>query len=369
MRHCLIFLISLLAFSSGKSQFPDLSFFEGPPRSTFNNDFVALPDTGWSYNFFTGGHLYGAHANKKTLYPSASFLGNLSRINGRKPSLFVGTGDIMRTSRDSLTRVTLSRVLADLDAPFYNAPGNHDLTDFKAYEKSFGKPQLAFYLRNDLFIILNTEPLLSDGPEFVYGFVEEQKTKAEKRMRPTNNVFVFSHRMPWTVVEEKFSWMDGLANAPIAGKVPVADAERVVEGVTSIPREGDLWWFAGDVGTHWSVPALYAYWEEKDCHFAAAGIGDHGRDALLQVTVKPEGTVSVKPFTLTGEPLPPLEELGQTHWEKERSTTKAGKEKEPGRLQLLLKKRSLWLGLILGGLLGLLLGWLLRGRMKKSAKQ
>lgn len=355
-------LVGLLCWPFGlAAQFADLAFFEGPPRSPFNGSFVDLPAEGWSYSFMTGGHLYGAHANKKSLYPAASFLGNLSRINGKRPDLFVATGDILRTSRDSLMRITLKRVLKDLDAPFYNAPGNHDLIDFKAYERDFGEPQMSFYLRDDLFLILNTEPLLSNGPEFVYGYVEEQKAKAEKRSRPVRNVFVFSHRMPWTESVEELAWMDGLVNAAIHGKVPVEDAQRVVDGVAAIPHEGETWWFAGDVGTHWSVPACYGYWPEKDMHFAAAGLGDHENDALLRVTVAPDGKVSAEPFGLNGQAFPDLEQLGEDYWKKEEPAAEASTpEPQVNRWLTVWSKKSFWFGVGLGAVAMFLLSLLLR---------
>ena len=93
----------------------------------------------------TTGHLYGAHENQNSIYPAASFLANTDMINGQSPTVFIATGDIVRSAKDSLATQAWKAAGSMLKAPIYNAPGNHDLDDPAAYRKAFGSDQSSFF--------------------------------------------------------------------------------------------------------------------------------------------------------------------------------------------------------------------------------
>ncbi len=364
------FLVALLGAtvllpSFAKAQF-DLSFFEFPPRSPINNAAITLPDSGWSYNFMTTGHLFGAHENRNSIYPAASFLANVDMINGQSPTVFIATGDIVRSAKDSLATQGWRTAGQLLKAPIYNAPGNHDLDDEQAYKKAFGSLQSSFFIRDDLFVLLNSEFLKEGKAEKLNSFIAREAEKATKRVQPVRHLFVFSHRMLAPLCNPDLSALDALANEPFSGKVSPEEACEIFKALKAIPHTGEFWNFSGDVGTHWSVPALYGFDELNECHVLATGVGDTDEDRVAKVTVSYDGKVTAEVLPLFPEGrTQPAEDFTASFWQKSRGVEQVDETTSENWMLAQFRKASFWGGVGSGIVLSLV-GFLLLRRFRRN---
>ncbi|MEM0997044.1 MAG: hypothetical protein AAGN35_08195 [Bacteroidota bacterium] len=341
-------------------------FFEFPPASPFNRRAVQPPDSAWSYTFLAGGHLYGAHENERSIYPAASLLANFKRMSASPATFLVALGDIMRNSGDSAMIRATATAFAGLEMPVFNAPGNHDLRDRAAYEKAFATGganaffkfpgsanQVGFFIQDDYFVILDTEYLLEEGESSnLFGFIDRESKRLEKRARRPRHVFVFSHRLLWALCESALGPADALANEPIAGIVAQETACKAVKAVTGLPHSGEVYWISGDVGTHWSVPLLYGYDAANQLHVIANGIGDTPEDVLLKVTVSPEGKVALGTYPLSDRKWKAVESYTLDYWQAQPKSSAAG-EGFWAKVIAATSGEVFWLALIAGMVLAL----------------
>lgn len=345
----------------------DLGFLEAPERSQFNLAPFSRPDSGWSYNFITGGHLYGAHGNNHAIYPSSSLLANSGAINGARPSAIIATGDVVRSSKDEAALKGWKEAGSLFKQPIYNAPGNHDLDDPAAYKKAFGKLQYSFFIRDDFFVLLNTEELLKDDPSQLKNFVQKQQDRVKNRPRPVRHLFVFSHRMLAPLCDPSLEAMDGFANESFMDKADHDQACKVFNAVAEIPHEGEWWWFSGDVGTHWSVPGIYGESTVGNCHVLATGMGDTDQDLLAKITVGFDGTISLASLPLyPTQDGPDLKTLTVEHWTAIKAAAPPTADNQ-GSITAVLKKKSFWAGAIAGGTIAALIVLLLVRLSKKKS--
>jgi hypothetical protein len=385
LKKAILFLV-LVLMTTPVSLLKGQGFFEFPPASPFNKRALTAPDSGWSYSFLAGGHLYGAHENNRSVYPAASFLGNIHRLNAN-PSLFlVATGDVIRSAANPAMIEAARSSFTGLNLPVFNAPGNHDLDDRAAYEKAFAivppnglmdlpgsANQLGFFVRDDYFLILDSEYLLHKQASQILSFVARQADRLKKRAKPVRHLFVFSHRLLWALCSEKLAGAENLANEPLGDKVNKDSTCAVMDAVLALPHTGGNYWISGDVGTHFSVPVLYGYDESRNLHAIASGIGDTPNDALLKVTVNPEGKVSLGTLALTTTKWNPVETYTLEYWAKD--DVEEGEDKKPvdapvyenrfvEKVKAVLSGEVFWVALVMGLLLGLLVPRMLR--RKKS---
>lgn len=372
-RHILLLLVSVLVSSGIQSQ----GFFDYPPASPFNKKAVTAPDSGWSYSFLAGGHLYGAHENERSLFPAASLLGNLTRLNANPTKFFIATGDVMRSSKDPATIEATRAAFSGFSEPVFNAPGNHDLDDRDAYEKAFGivssnsffrfpgsANQIGFFMRDDYYLIMDSEYLVEGQASQIFAFLDRELDRLKKRPKKVRHVFVFSHRLLWALCSDEFDGADDLANEPLKGKVDVDSTCAIVDRVLELPHEGETYWISGDVGTHWSVPLLYEEDKAKKLTGIASGIGDTPEDALLKVTVSPVGKVSFGTFALTNASWNPVESYTLAYWEKNKSS-RENSNSDTGflaKIKAAMGGEVFWAALGLGLVLGLVVARFIRKR-------
>lgn len=342
---CLILLALLFGAVQAMGRTKDISISRLEPA-----------DSTGRYSFFTGGHLYGAHGNVHSIYPSASFCAHVHDLALQKPVAFFALGDILRSAKDAEAIAAFKKVASHLDAPFFNAPGNHDLDDPQAYAQAFGPVHQAFWIGKDLLVLLNTEALADPGDPTAESFVGAlERAIGQNEIR---NLLVFSHRNLPAASQAELAEMDDLANAPLAESIDQKRAKVLFESLLEIPYAGERWWFVGDVGTHWSVPLLYG--EVPGLKVVAVGVGDTEEDALLEVVVNENGDVMAKPYPLAGQELGELESYTSGYWKGKGRGKNEGMEWN-GRLSALIGQESFWLGM-LGGILLLASGFFLRRR-------
>ncbi len=355
----------ILLPSLSRGQF-GLSLSELPPFSPINNVAITLPDSSLSYNFMTTGHLFGSHENRNSIYPAASFLSNIDMINSHTPTVFITIGDIIRSATDSLAIQAWQITGRKLNVPVYNAPGNHDLDDgVVAYGKAFGRDQSSFFIRNDFFLLLNTEYLLEGKTAKIKSFIDLETKKATKRAKPVRHLFVFSHRMLAPLCSNDLASLDAYSNDPISDKVNKEDACEIFEKLLEIPRTGEYWHFSGDVGTHWSVPALYGFDVQHHCHLLATGVGDAPEDRIAKVSVSPEGKVTAEVLSLSPTGMTqPATDFTATFWEKNKKQKQLDRVTSKNGILAQFRKVSFWGGVGTGVLLSLLGLFLFRGFFK-----
>lgn len=342
------------------------SFFEFPSASPFNQKVVQPPDSAWSYSFLAGGHLYGAHTNAQSVYPAASFLGNLKRINANPLEMFISLGDLLRTSGDPKVIAATRTATAGLNMAVFNAPGNHDVSDRAAYEAAFSPARNTFFakngdatthfgwfIKNDYYLLLDSELLLEDRADQVEKFVNKELKRVQDRKTPVRNMFVFSHRLLWALCDESLTPADELANEPLRNKVDQASTCALVEKIEAFPHEKSLYWLSGDVGADWSVPLIYAKKQDKNVHYIATGIGDQPDDALLKVTISNEGKVRLKAFPLTDQKWEAVENYTLAYWAKQPRPASAGGDAIGDKVGRMLGGKAFWIGIVGGLLVGI----------------
>lgn len=308
---------------------------------------IQVADSLGAYRFFTGGHLYGAHANARSIYPAASFSANLGRMAAVQPDFFIGLGDLVRDSGSEAQWQAFQQAISQVRSPFFNAPGNHDIIDMGAYTRFLGAENHALRVQGDLFLILNSELLASEHPEQIVNYVEGIISDLEEH--PVRNLFVCSHRAVPALAYPALADMDALSNAPFKDLADLTQAKALVEVLAGIPRSGEWWWFWGDLGAAWSVPQVYGRVDELGLQVAGIGLGDAQEDALLEINVDSEGKVKVELWPLlggSGDSIS-LEKLTAGHWLSEKGPVSGGASLGE-RLKGLARQESFWAGALIG---------------------
>ncbi|MFW5757280.1 MAG: metallophosphoesterase [Bacteroidota bacterium] len=126
----------------------------------------------------------------------------VKRINDLAPDFVITVGDLIEGythSQNEMQRQweTFLRSLQKLEAPFFFAPGNHDITTemlLREWKRRLGHHYYNFYVGNVLFLVLNsTEP-------GVNGFSEKQVNYVSSVLeehRKGDPVFVILHNALW----------------------------------------------------------------------------------------------------------------------------------------------------------------------------
>ena len=304
---CQLLAVSLLIFT------PLVVTAEEFPTS-FNDvslDSIEVhPEKGFS--FLVGGHLYGAPRNIESMYPSSTLLGSIDLINDTQAAFFVGLGDLTRGGTTKEFDLFESGFTDRLAMPFINAIGNHDAKFPSKYERRYGTPYDDFTVGNAAFIVLDTE---RDGGE-IRG---EQWNTFGKRLLELkkdgaiDHIFIFSHKMIWAL-DERFGVFLGWSNAynyPDGTQY----TEQILPLLRTVSEDKPITWISGDTGTRPNASLFYDDQTGTGITLIATGIGDRSEDAIVKVSVSPEGTVGYQPISLTGEELYRMETYALSHWQ------------------------------------------------------
>lgn len=304
-----------------------------------------------AFTFLVGGHLYGAHGN--SVYPAPSLLANLPRINASGAQFFMALGDVVRSAEvdhfDLLQRSFAER----LQMPMLNAAGNHDVSPDRAlYEKRVGPTFFSFSIGSALCVVLDTE--LHRGGKIDGDQMTFLKACFDQALNDANVqcVFVFSHKLVWNRIPG-FEVVYEHANARYRDN---GFAQDVLPQLERLAKHKTVTWMSGDIGTHWSKPLFYQQDARSGVTYAAVGLGDTAADALLEVTVRPDGRVEMSAWSLTAVAAPDLADCGPDDWARDF----ARKPPPESALMRLLRSRALWVGgaagALLAGVAGLWIG-------------
>lgn len=328
------------------------------PPPSLNGKRIQAPDSTGAYSFLTAGHLMGQGSDQWLLYPAGSFVANIDKINRSEASFFVGLGDVIRNSSDSLHVKTFREIFGRLAMPFFNAVGNHDVIVPEDWKKEFGETSYFFDYGGDRFFIIDLEDVSEENQKKTLDLLRNN-IKGKHR-----HVFIFTHRVAFATVFPEVEILNARKNAPFTD----LDLVEYFRELALIMRKGswghNVHWFAGDVGASWSYPAFYYVVPKDTMKYIAIGIGDTPLDQVLQVNVNPEGAVTCNLIPLSGQNIGPLEEQTIEKWEAYfKGKPPAELTGTGARIRRMLTNAPFWIGL--GASLILFGGLFLYGRLRK----
>jgi len=322
--------------------------FAAQIESPFNQRPLNLGEKEQAYSFLVGGHLYGAHG--ASVFPASSLLANIEFINTSGAKFFVSLGDIIRDT-DSLHIANFQNAFAaKLNMPLFNAVGNHDQNRRQLYETQFGQTYFHFAFNREFFIFLDTE--LNTG-----NIAGDQLDSLRQAMRTAianadiHNVFIFSHRLLWCVGNPDYQIVAAHVNEPFPKNNYKDEIEPILFDLANHKR---VYWISGDVGTYWSLPLFYQKVPNHHLTYIAAGIGDTGQDAILQVNVSQSDDVGFAAISLAGQKVYPVEHYGPAYWQNHFGSKPSVLQNTYGKFRRMLVHSYFWTGFLVAIPVGVL---------------
>lgn len=316
-----------------------------------------------SYTILAGGHWYGAHGNAHSIYPATSIWAHLLEIKAANPNLVVALGDVLRSGADTLQIQGFRKLEKAIGAETKVTLGNHDFDLETVLQNKFGEFFESFSRDRNLFLFLNTQWIANGGAKFTADYIATLRsdTAYEK-------VFVFSHHLFWALTEPGFAQMDEFANAAYSKEIETDSANYLYASILEIAKEGELFWFSGDVGTEWSFPIFADHSADQKRHFYASGIGDRPEDAFLKIVIPDSGEVEVEIFPLGPQAWDSLDHYNLKFWESEIAQRRRGEDLSwMDKFERTIYAKKFWAGMLSG--IVFMLFVMLLGRILKQKRK
>jgi hypothetical protein len=290
--------------------------FYDPGKATpaeFRLNRLPLPDPqAASYRFLVIGHGYGSTTVDDHL-PDPALLEKIPEINDLGLSMLVSLGDLVQQSIPEDFDHLQRSLLDPLNVPVFNTPGNHDVVNRDAYQARFGQTYYSFRAGPAQMIFLDTErePCSIDS--------EQQKMLSTVlaralRDRQVEQIFIFMHKTlffanPRLAEINQLpgipNVMDCYASAPFAALLD--------ETILPAARQKPVILFGGDVGAWANLTPYYEKRSDAALTMVMTGLGDNPQNAGILVTVE-GGAVRMEVYSLTGQPVQPLEDYTPEYW-------------------------------------------------------
>ena len=315
----------------------------------------AVKDT-TAYSFIVSGHWHGS-SNNQSGFPASSILANIDLINHLKPSFIALTGDLFLDASKDLLNYKRS-LLDKLNAPVFNAPGNHD---FAGGKMAAGTRFFSFKLGSEFFIFLDTESDNGDieGEQLQF-FIGEIKNAGYKGIK---NIFIFSHRPVWAEEDETFA---GLFKGNTRSAIAPNYKQKIEPEILKL-KSKNVYWTSGSMGGE--APVSFFYHKHKNgITFIQTAIRDLPRDGILQVNVH-KGKVNFKTISLNYNPVPALEECTVELWKKGNPDAGFNTRLIPLYLYNMVMHRYFWYGILYTVLFFIFLILLRRLKLKRVGKK
>jgi hypothetical protein len=351
-------LFTLLFFIAVKS-------FSQPAVSPFNQ--LQLKDNSLQngFSFIVTGHLHGASSNVSG-FPASSVLANIDELNNLNADFFISLGDLFLDVNEYYISNYRKSFFSKLNMPLFNAVGNHDLSG-NLYEREFGSTWFSFRHKNSLFIFLDTEKNDGSikGEQAEFFRKEVAAAKADEQIR---NVFISTHRPVWA--EEN----------PLYNKL-FKDNTRTKFGANNFQSEilpllqnelkgKNIVWFSGSLGGGAPSSFFYDQPDGGNMTFINTAIRDLKRDAVLKVSVNPDGRVAFIPVSITGMDPDALDNYNLSLWKKNEKTEEQFNVRLiPLFISQILTHRFFWSGIFSGVMMSVLLVWLGKKMFRKKSRQ
>ncbi len=284
-----------------------------PPTILNDREFNPSPEAS-AYSFIVGGHLYGSPKNKESIYPSSSILANLPNLNDRKPAFFISLGDAVMRAIPNHFEALRFGFLSQLEAPFMNAVGNHDVANRKAYHRAFpGSTVFQFTHGRVLHIVIDTELELGriSGSQLTWLLNALDSAMYSPSIR---SVVVYGHKLLWVTGSEKYDIVQKRLNNRDGYQDDRVFHDQVGPTLFELAKKKQVVWFGGDIGCSHSLPLFSQKEEGMNLTWVATGIGDTPDDALIEVEVSASGDLELDVLRLDGRPSAPLETFDSGYW-------------------------------------------------------
>jgi hypothetical protein len=165
------------------------------------------------------------------------------------------------------------------------------------------------------------------------------------------NVFVFSHKLIWSVDDPDYQIVFQHLNARSGYADGGNFRSRIEPVLIELSRHKPVYWISGDIGCSWSLPIFFQKDQSSGVTYIATGIGDTEKDAILQVNIARSGEeVVFIPVSLTGQELQPVEHYGLEYWRNYFRSESNGPTWMETRLEM-LRHRYFWTGILAAFLL------------------
>lgn len=269
-----------------------------------------------SYSFLVGGHLYGSPKNTASIFPSASLLANVERLNGSGAAFFMGLGDIVRYLTPKHMQGLRTGLVDALDMPLWNAVGNHDVAVREIWTREYPHPTVGFLNYGPvLHLVLDTEAhsgrIAGRQLEWLGEMLQRARTTESVR-----TIVIHSHKLVWADAREEFAIVARFVNARRGYVEDDGFVRDVLPLVRELAAHKPVVWMSGDIGVEGRLPLFHHREEDVDLRYVAVGIGDTADDALLEVFVEPDGALRFEVLRLDGAPSVPLERFDLAYWKE-----------------------------------------------------
>lgn len=285
--------------------FLNAMLLNGQITSPFNKLPVKITNTA-VYSFYVTGHIHGGSSNLSG-YPAATILANLDIINSDSSTRFmISLGDLFLDIKSNIPAYKKS-LFNKLTIPFFNVPGNHDISAGNIYETNFGESWSKFNVGNEIFILLNTEEDDGSISKDQFDFFERALLEAQKKQ--IKNIFICSHRPIWA---EENPELKNIFQENTQSDFGNNFQSEILPLLKKHSPNQHVYWFSGSLGGN--APASFFYYkDENNITYIQSAIRDLPRDGLLKVNVA-NGKVSFETISLTDQKMPKLEECGLNLW-------------------------------------------------------
>jgi hypothetical protein len=264
-------------------------------ESSFNRHSLILEYSGKGYSFIVGGHLYGDSQNQLGIYPAASLLSSIDRINATNASFFISLGDNIRESNDLQIMNFVNSFTNKLNIPFFTTLGNHDVYGApNLFLEKLRKRYYSFIYNGSMFLFLDaiTNDGRIEGKQL--SWLRTQISLIERNSQ-IENIFVLSHKPIWYNQIEQMGAFDSRYYHNFNF------TQQIMPQLLGLKKE--LYLISDDFGgTINGQKANLFYHQDLDRNvsYIATGIGENRYDALVMVNIGTNKDVSISEFSLTG---------------------------------------------------------------------
>jgi len=309
-------------------------------QSQINGKILDSNNVPEKYSFLVCGHIYGDP--NPSVYPSASFHANMNMMNNTDAKFFVSLGDMLRISNEEHAD-NFKKSIATLRMPLFNAVGNHDVSNREFYENNFGRTYYDFTYGSEKYIFLDTE--LSAKGEIIGDQMEYFMRACEEALKnpDISNVFIFSHKLIWSVKSD-YQIVYKHSNAPYYFDT-TSFIDNIEPILNQLAKKKAVYWISGDIGVQWSLPIFFQKERGTNITFAAVGIGDTEKDAVLKIDVN-NGEIDIIPISLTHSEVYSIEYYGTKYWENYFQNISTENISIESRLIRVIRNKYFWAGAI-----------------------
>ena len=286
-------------------------FLNNPSLASLNR--IRLDENSKPLKFLVAGHIYDK-LDESSSYPAMTLLANLALFREEDFDMLFLLGDIVWNSTNENFENLEKYFLTQVKIPIFNAVGNHDVARREIYEERYGSTVYAFEYKQNLFIILDTNlkyyDLTSDEVTFIKSVITDKL-----QTKNITHIHILMHHVLFLEDEEIIGKQ---VIKPNSGDGASETFRKLIEDVLyPASASAPLHIYAGDVGAFGNLSPLYKKSETHPIYFFATGLGNNEEDSVLIVEENLDSTLSVTPFSLSGNEMLAIEDYNFEYWLKQ----------------------------------------------------